>query len=406
MLVLCAPHAEAQSTPAFLVVPPPPEREEPSEVRAMRDAAAESATAYQHLLHVVRRLDRRAEDRWLASEGRVDPTSLVPSSRELDALALSIVELGTDDVAALRQRLADPSRVSQLDLVQRRLRLAVVRQLVAHHRPEAAFAIADEMIAVWPCAHQSARAYEATAQLCDRYQETSPELCAQRPGGWFRASYVPPEGVCEDDLRWHGRARAQAATASLNQALRIHQQATHDRQESVRSRDEELHRQAVQGYEEASAAYRAFLDVYPRSPDAYTLRYNLADALFWSGQYDEAATQYERVRDWSWRDGRSGLAADYAAEAARRVVESRLHLVDAAIARGEVTLLAPSPTPQPVPDLVAALILAREIYLARLTDGGEQLRASYLLANAAVLERYGYLDEARARSAAAQRAGD
>lgn len=49
---------------------------------------------------------------------------------------------------------------------------------------------------------------------------------------------------------------------------------------------------------------------------------------------------------------------------------------------------------------------ARDGYLARLTDGGEQLRATYLVANAALLERYGYLDEARARSAAAQRAGD
>lgn len=49
--------------------------------------------------------------------------------------------------------------------------------------------------------------------------------------------------------------------------------------------------------------------------------------------------------------------------------------------------------------MVAQLVLAREIYVARVPSDPDRVAVGYLLANAGLLERYGYWDEARIRYA-------
>lgn len=50
-------------------------------------------------------------------------------------------------------------------------------------------------------------------------------------------------------------------------------------------------------YEAAGNLYRRFLDRFPTSEEAYTLRYALAQALYFAFKFEEAAATYERVRD-------------------------------------------------------------------------------------------------------------
>lgn len=187
----------------------------------------------------------------------------------------------------------------------------------------------------------------------------------------------------------------------IEEALSAHQRGLRARQGHP-TRDPDLLGEMHVAYERAVDRYQAFFHQCAppsRTPEGYTLSYNLADALFWSEHYAEAAVTYERVRDWSWRDGRAEDVGAYGSFAGVRAAESRGRLLDASISRGELALPSPSPAPGSVPDVVAALVLARKVYLSRFPDDPEQVRTSFLLSNASLLERYGYWDEARVRYA-------
>ena len=99
----------------------------------------------------------------------------------------------------------------------------------------------------------------------------------------------------------------------------------------MENQDEQQLQEALAEYNAAATGYREYISNYPNSPNAYELQYNLADALFWSGQYEEAATVYAAVRD-------SNLDNAHLSESARRVVESLKRLVDDAAAAGRLTL--------------------------------------------------------------------
>ncbi len=66
-------------------------------------------------------------------------------------------------------------------------------------------------------------------------------------------------------------------------------------------------------YRKAARAYGEYLDRYPDSPNAYRYRYDLAESLFYSEQYLEAADEYTKVRD-------DGVRGKYQGEAAKGVV--------------------------------------------------------------------------------------
>jgi hypothetical protein len=195
---------------------------------------------------------------------------------------------------------------------------------------------------------------------------------------------------------------ADACASWIRDALRAHQRATLRDAHSVEGLDDRQERIAATRplFETAAHGYRAWLDGCG-GPDAYDVTYNLADALFRSGELRRAAVAFEEVRDWGWQRGRFPSAGSYALVASRLGAESRSRVLDEAIAAGTLVLpeLAPTPTPSPPPEPVAALLLAREIHLSRFPDD-DDTRASFSLADAALLERYGYWDEARTRYAA------
>ncbi len=197
------------------------------------------------------------------------------------------------------------------------------------------------------------------------------------------------------------RAEQLAEEAVVAAAIYHHENAQRLRRLGVQDQDFELIRQAQEQYGLAAKAYRGYIQRYPNSPQAYDLQYNLADALFWSENYEEAAREYAAVRD-------SNLDDKYLSESARRVVESLKRLVDMAVERNELELREepPAPTGTPprvspvaMPQLVQRLAQARELYLARVDDARdtEKVRASYAYNNTLLLYQYGYWSHAKDR---------
>lgn len=207
-----------------------------------------------------------------------------------------------------------------------------------------------------------------------------------------------------DDEGWRSRAcpgrgaRADAlARATLVSTARIrHRRAQRLRERSAVDGDAATERAARAEYALAVEGYRSFLAHYPNGEGAYELGFDLADALFWSGRYAEAARAYAEVRD-SPLDGR------HRAGAARRVVESERRAVEG----GEPALPEePAARPEPVPEALQRIARAREIYVRWIApeDDEEHVRDAYAFNNALLVARYGYADAARRRFEALFRA--
>ncbi|GAB5548608.1 MAG: hypothetical protein SangKO_083680 [Sandaracinaceae bacterium] len=255
----------------------------------------------------------------------------------------------------------------------------------------------------WP---NSSRAPEITAQIArawQRHQEMERALEAQARLGDYREGSDWWNQNMDNPVEQR-RAEQLAEGALINDATRHHRQAQILRQEAVRERSEQRLQEALQEYGLAAQAYQAYLNNYPNSPNAYELQYNLADALFWSEQYEEAARVYAAVRD-------SNLDDRFLSESARRVVESLKRLVEQAEEQGsldirmgeedipEPTGTPPRVTPMEMPLMVQRLAQAREVYLARVPEAqdSEGVRAAYDYNNALLLYYYGYWPQARQR---------
>jgi cellulose synthase operon protein C len=264
-----------------------------------------------------------------------------------------------------------------------------------------------EAVQVWELALQRwplhARAPEITANLArawQRHQEMERALAAQerladyRQGSdWWNANMDRPVE--------QRRAEQLAEGALINEAVRHHRLAQRLRREAIREQSTQRLEEALREYNLAAGAYRGYLEAYPNSPNAYELQYNLADALFWSEQYEEAARVYASVRD-------SNLDDQYLSESARRVVESLHRMNEIATERGEIPPRNEAPTPEGTPPrvrpaemplLVQRLAQAREVYLARVPEAQdrERVRAAYDYNNALLLYFYGYWPQARER---------
>lgn len=209
--------------------------------------------------------------------------------------------------------------------------------------------------------------------------------------------------VAEDE-RWRaeacpGQARraVSLARAALTSAARIrHRRAQRLRERAVVDGDARLAAEARAEYGRAIDDYRRFLASHPRDEEAYAIAYDLADALFWSERFDEAALAYAEVRD-SPLDGRRF------AEAARRVAES---LARSAERAGVILPATDAPTPTAVPEALQAVARAREIYVRWVSPGEdlEHVRDAFAFNNALLVQRYGFAEEARRRFGAVFRA--
>ena len=196
-------------------------------------------------------------------------------------------------------------------------------------------------------------------------------------------------------------AEQLAENALIVTAIHHHQLAQRLRQQCVEERNVRLCRDSTLEYDLAATAYRGYLERYPNNPQGYELHYNLADALYWSKSYEQAATEYAEVRD-------SNVDDSYLAESARRVVESLKRIADQDVEEGRLVIrdepppaagAPPSVAPVAMPETVQRLARAREIYLTRVSPSRdtEGVRAAYDYNNALLLYWYGYWPQADAR---------
>lgn len=235
--------------------------------------------------------------------------------------------------------------------------------------------------------NQTELAIETRSKLLD-YVEGTP---------WWNANLTHPDA--------QQKAEALAEKSLVNTAVAYHTKAQALRRQGLENRDTTALKQAQDAYQLAAQAYRLYLKRYSNSPQSYELHYNLADTLYWSEKYEEAAAEYAAVRD-------SNLDDTYLSESARRVVESLKRIIDKAVEDKKLEIRDTPPAPQVVaegkppqvmpiqmPELLQRMAQARQLYLARVDDAHdtEHVRESYDYNNALLLYNYGYWFHAKER---------
>jgi len=252
----------------------------------------------------------------------------------------------------------------------------------------------------WPRDAQAPEIQNMIARAYTRNNEGDAALAAHAKLGdyaqgsaWWEAN--------NDHPAEQQRAAELAEDALIIAAKNHHRRAFDLRRSCAQAQDVVRCEQAQAEYELAAKAYRGYLQRYPNNPQAYELRHDLADALYWSQNYEEAAVEYAAVRD-------SNLDDTFLADSARMVVEAARSVVDQQVKAGafsertEPPAPAGSPaqvTPVELPAPLQRLAAARETYLARVDEehDTEHLRDSYFYNNSLLLYLYGYWDYAHDR---------
>ncbi len=252
----------------------------------------------------------------------------------------------------------------------------------------------------WPLHPRSPEIQNQIALAYSRFGEVEDAIAAKgklsdygEGSEWWNANLDNPAA--------QRKAEELAEDSLISAAIFHHQKAQQLRAEGVSARNVELIREAQEQYRLAARAYREYITRYPNSPQAYELQYNLADALFWSESYEEAAAEYAAVRD-------SNLDDQYLSESARRVVESLHRLIEQAEEQGALAVREEPPaavgtpprvSPVEMPNLLQRLAQSRELYLARVEKAhdSENVRDSYDYNNALLLYKYGYWPQAKER---------
>ncbi len=177
-----------------------------------------------------------------------------------------------------------------------------------------AITLYDIFLALYPLHPKALDAQIAIARAYNLQRQFDAAIAARarlvnftEGSAWWNANNNHPEA--------QRRAEVEARNATHDTALRYHEAATNFRLEAQRhlalaraatspaeQRTEqaaavEAFRRADQQYNLAIQSYAAFIENNPNDDDAYAFRYNLAQALFYSRRYGEAAQAYEAVRE-------------------------------------------------------------------------------------------------------------
>jgi cellulose synthase operon protein C len=149
-------------------------------------------------------------------------------------------------------------------------------------------------------------------------------------------------------------------------------------------------------YAQAAEAYEKYLEQYPRSKNTYEYSYAYAETLYYSGRFLDAAAQYEKVRD-------SNLDNKYAEDSAFNAVKSYEKYMELQTAAGKYKepplpadgKIAVPVTPMQIPDPVARMQKAYDVFAQRVPNSGRVPTMSYKAAE--IYYRYLHWDEARPR---------
>jgi tetratricopeptide (TPR) repeat protein len=304
-------------------------------------------------------------------------------------------DLMPDSVSGL-QRLQDPALMPQ----DRKWTGEVYARLgdiySENEKHEDAIAVWKLFLAKWPLDVQAPFVQDKVADAYNRLRQFEAEIEERtkldsygRDSEWWRANEDHPDA--------QNAVALMARDALINSALIHHRNAQALRQRGLAAQDEEILQMALDEYNLAAEAYRKFIDLYPDTPDAYDLNFQMADALFWSGQYGKAKLEYAKVRD-------SNLDDRYRADAGNMVIICLEKLLENEVERGAVVLREqppdlegepPAPVPQDLPPLLLELMDERAAFLQATPEAKEA--ATYEYHAAQTYYRYGHWDQALPR---------
>lgn len=297
------------------------------------------------------------------------------------------------------QRLQDPSLLPQDQPYTEEVYIQTADTYFDLGRYPEAIRVYEMVLERWPLSIEAPRIVERIAEAHTRNREFEEAISARRrlrdygpEGEWAEANRdTNPERVRE--------AGQLARTALYDDAVGHHQTAQHLRQQALSEENPELLRRAVEEYSLAAQGYRAYLEQYPNDPDAYEIGYNLAEAMYFSGNYREAAEAYAWVRD-------SNLDDRFREQAAFRTIKSLEAIRDEQIRAGTLTPREEPPeasgeppqvSPIDIPQIIQDLNEARDTYVQLLPDSGRSPVFAYQTAQ--IFYRYGHWDQARERFA-------
>ena len=206
---------------------------------------------------------------------------------------------------------------------------------------------------------------------------------------WWNANEDHPEAQNE--------VSTMAQDALINAAVTHHQNAQALRAKGQATGDEEILGFALEEYNLAASAYKKYIEQNPDTPDAYDLNFQMADALFWSGNYQAAKTEYISVRDSNLDDRHREDAAHMVVLCLERIMENEVAGGRIEIREEPPELEGDPPAPQPIdmPPLLAELMTERENYL-KYNPGAPQT-STFEYQSAQNYYRYGHWDEAKTR---------
>ena len=194
-------------------------------------------------------------------------------------------------------------------------------------------------------------------------------------GSVWIAANAANEKAISDAANLAEQALIQAATYHHTRAQQLKDQAV--------GGDFSAEQEAIREYQLAALAYERYLQRYPKSDNQYDLSFFYAECLYYSFRFDEAAAQYEEVRD-------SELGTKYQEFSAFSAIIARENSIKKMVEGGQLppkrSLTGAAPTEQPdpsavaavandgevriiepevIPEPVLALVAARELYIAK-----------------------------------------
>ncbi len=207
--------------------------------------------------------------------------------------------------------------------------------------------IQAQIIRAWEREREFGRAFEEQQVLIENYS---------RGSVWYAAHAADTEAI----------ARAEEITEDSLRRTVIH----HFEQAHIFRREGEI-ALADQQFQRLAEAARDYLDLHPHTEHLYDFEFYLADALFYTGRFPEAADYYARVRD-------SNLDVEYQEHAALGAVEAYEEEIARLERRGALqpleTLTSREwPEGRPVeqitlPEPYEMLVDALDMYVRRLPD--------------------------------------
>lgn len=154
---------------------------------------------------------------------------------------------------------------------------------------------------------------------------------------------------------------------------------------------------ARESYLAAAGAYENYLRRFPDSKNSYDFEFFLAECLYYSGDYDRAATQYDKVRDSKVDNKHLEAAALSSVITYEKVVETAVAsrkipdppLLTATERRGKAI------EPKPIDEIRLKLIASSDRYTTMLPKGERAPAIRYRAAE--IFYRHDQLEEARKR---------